>query len=143
MSPLLRHRSALGFGFRLTCVATMVAFVAGSTANLSYGAFLITSSHILPVPTSTVESGNGTLDFILFTESSGGSGNSSGSFDGDNANTQMPTGSGNTTADESYITSFGEIRAFYRLNFPDGFGGSRLVYRPKLFARHQCLPGGR
>ncbi|MGH7176117.1 MAG: hypothetical protein ACREJC_01945 [Tepidisphaeraceae bacterium] len=80
----------------------------------------------MPVPVGTVGSGNGTLDYIFLTESAGGSTNSSGLFNGDNANTDMPTGNGHTTANESYITSFGEIRAFYRLNFPDGLGGSTV-----------------
>src|SRR3954470_18363896 len=74
---------------------------------------MISSANISPVPVGTVGSGNGTLDFILFTESAGGTTNSSGSFNGDNANTDMPTGSGHTTADESFITSIGEVRNFF------------------------------
>jgi hypothetical protein len=89
-------------------------------------AALITSTNIIPVPTGTVGSGNGTLDFIFLTESSGGSQNSSGPFNGDDANTQMPTGTGNTTSNESFITSIGEIRSFYVLNFPNGSGGSTV-----------------
>jgi hypothetical protein len=73
-----------------------------------------------------VGSGNGTLDFILLTESAGGSQNNAGAFNGDNANTQMPTGSGNTTANESFITSIGELRQFFILNFPNGSGGSTV-----------------
>ncbi|MBC8106819.1 MAG: PEP-CTERM sorting domain-containing protein [Anaerolineae bacterium] len=80
----------------------------------------------MPVPVGTVGSGNGTLDFLFFTESNGGAGNSSGPFNGDNANTQMPTGNGNTTSNESFITSIGELRAFYILNFPNGSGGSTV-----------------
>src|SRR2546429_617288 len=80
--------------------------------GLTARAAVITSADIIPVPVGTVGSGNGTLDFILLTESSGGSTNVSGSFNGDNANTQMPTGNGNTTANESFITSIGEIRSF-------------------------------
>jgi hypothetical protein len=102
------------------------AIAAASLSVGSVGAAVITTSNIVPVPTGTVGSGNGTLDFILLTESSGGTQNSSGSFNGDNANTQMPTGSGNTTSNESFITSMGELRSFYRLNFPDGSGGSTV-----------------
>src|SRR4051812_26075403 len=87
---------------------------------------IITSTNVVPVPVGTVGSGNGTLDFLLLTESSGGSTNSSGSFNGDNSNTDLPTGNGHTTASGSFITSFGEIRSFYRLNFPDGSGGSTV-----------------
>src|SRR3954468_2978548 len=89
-------------------------------------AAVITSGNIIPVPIGTVGSGNGTLDFILLTESSGGSQNSAGLFNGDNANTQMPTGSGNPTANESFITSIGELRSFFVLNFPNGSGGSTV-----------------
>ena len=104
-----------------TAVASLLA-IAASPAS----AALITDPDIVPIPDHATGSGNGTLDLILFTESSGGAGNSAGSFNGDNANTQMPTGSGQTTANESYITSMGEIRDFYRLNFPDGMGGSTV-----------------
>jgi hypothetical protein len=79
---------------------------------------LITSQDIIPLTGHYTGSGNGTLNLILFTESAGGSGNSAGSFNGDNACTDMPTGSSKTTASESYITSIGELRQFYALNFP-------------------------
>ncbi len=90
------------------------------------GAALITNSDIFGLDGTAVGSGNGTLDFILFTESSGGSTNASGPFNGDNANTAMPTGGGNTTASVTFMTSIGELRDFYRLNFPDGMGGSTV-----------------
>jgi len=89
-------------------------------------AALITNSDIFGLDGTTIGSGNGTLDFILFTESSGGSTNSSGPFNGDNANTAMPTGGGDTTASVTIMTSFGELRDFYRVNFPDGQGGSTV-----------------
>lgn len=87
---------------------------------------IITDSDIVATDNNTVGSGNGTLDFLFFTESAGGSGNSSGGFDGDNANTDMPTGAGSTAAVESFITSIDELRDFYILNFPDGGGGSLI-----------------
>src|SRR5262245_4801441 len=105
-------------------VAALAAVLGGIGAAAHAG--LITSNQIVPVPVGMVGSGNGTLDFILLTESSGGSQNNQGSFNGDNANTQMPTGSGNTTANESFITSIGELRAFFILNFPNGSGGSTV-----------------
>lgn len=73
-----------------------------------------------------VGSGNGTLDLLLFTESAGGANNEYNGFDGDNANTDMPTG-GTSTADEAFITSIGEIRDYYVLQFPDGGGGSTVT----------------
>src|SRR5262245_7152756 len=76
----------------------------GTTASAT---MILTDSSVIQIPENAVGSGNGTLDFILFTESSGGTGNSSGSFNGDNANTHLPTGSGHTTANESFVTSIG------------------------------------
>ncbi len=93
------------------------------------GAVVIDSSYIITLSGSEIGSGNGTLDLLLFTESAGGAGNIGGplnSFNGDNANTGMPTGNGNTTALESYITSIGDLRDYYILNFPDGNGGSTV-----------------
>jgi hypothetical protein len=95
-------------------------------ACASAPAAVITSADIVTVPKGTIGSGNGTLDLILLTESAGGATNSSGGFNGDNANTHLPTGVGATGAEESYITSFGELRDFFRLNFPDGSGGSTV-----------------
>jgi len=101
-----------------------VALLACAAGPLHAG--VITSSDILAVPKGTVGSGNGTLDYILFTSSQGGAGNSDGSFNGDDANTDLPSGNGKTTADESFITSIGELRSFYILNFPNGSGGSTV-----------------
>ena len=75
--------------------------------------------------TPTTGSGVGTLDLILFSFSNGGAFNSAGTFNGDNANTDLPSG-GTSTASESYITSFGDLRNFYRFQFPDGSGGSTV-----------------
>lgn len=106
------------------CVVGFVAVCAGG-ATVSNAA-PITSSDIYAVPTGIVGSGNGTLDFLMLTESAGGATNDEGLFNGDNANTEMPKGNGQLTSNESFITSFGEIRDFYKLNFPDGLGGSTI-----------------
>ena len=79
----------------------------------------ITDLDILPTWAGLVPSGNGTLDLILF-GSAGGAGvteNAKAGFDGDDANTDIASGGGSSMS-ESYITSIGELRAFYRLNFP-------------------------
>src|SRR5262245_47718058 len=104
------------------CLAAGVVLSA-ATASLHAA---ITNSDFYPQSNAMVGSGNGTLDFILLTESAGGSNNSGGGFNGDDANTKMPTGSGHTTASTTFITSFGLIRSYYRLNFPDGLGGSTV-----------------
>ena len=74
-------------------------------------------------------SGQGTLDLLLFTFSAGGSLNTQGSFNGDDANTDFSNGGGPTADNinsESYITSFGDLQNFYKLEFPDGLGGTTV-----------------
>jgi hypothetical protein len=46
--------------------------------------------------------------------------NNDGAFDGDNANNTLPQGGGADTMSfvESYVTTAGELKAFYNLNFP-------------------------
>lgn len=104
-----------------------VAVSAAVCALISGAAFggTITDSDIQPLPFQAVGAGLGTLDFILFASAAGGSGNTTGAFNGDNSNTDMPTGN-TSLANESYITSIGELRDFYRLQFPDGMGGSTV-----------------
>ncbi len=108
----------------------LCALAFGTTAPLTAG--IITDADIVATIGNEVGSGNGTLDLILLTESAGGSTNSSGGFNGDNAYTGMPTGSKLGDASGTYVTSFGDIRDFYRLTFPDGEGGS-LVKQMVLF----------
>src|SRR5688572_25487995 len=121
-TPMLRAPlTGLGRGQCALAAAAILALAATAVP-----ASIITSGDIVTVPKGTVGSGNGTLDFVFLTESAGGSTNSSPTFDGDNANTDMPKGSGNTTGNESYVTSFGELRDFFVLNFPDGSGGSTV-----------------
>ena len=88
----------------------------------------INAGDITPTLNNEVQSGNGLLDYILFLEAGGVgvAGNTAGSFNGDNANTDLPTGSGTTAFDECFATSIGELRDFYILNFPDGQGGSTI-----------------
>jgi hypothetical protein len=87
-----------------------------ATARAGY----ITNDDIYPLDGNYTGSGNGTLDFILLTESAGGSGNfdNASGFDADDSNTNMPSGVTGGTATESFITSMGELRDFYTLNFP-------------------------
>jgi hypothetical protein len=79
----------------------------------------ITTSEMHPIPSGTTGSGNGTLDLRLMTFSGSEVDNSSGSFDGDNAMTALPQGSGADIESyaESYVTTAGELQAYYNLNF--------------------------
>lgn len=99
------------------------AFGLASSACL---AGTITSGDIVPLPGQQVQSGLGTLDWVLFSSSAGNSGNVIGALNADNSNTDMPTGNVKTTANESYITSIGELRAYYLQQFADGSGGSTV-----------------
>jgi hypothetical protein len=122
-SAAARARRVIGeCGVIAVCGAALSLFALPQCA----GAALITSADIFPTTGHEVGSGNGTLDFILMTESNGGAGNHAGSFNGDDANTALPTGAGRPTANATFITSMGELRSFYRLNFPDGSGGSTV-----------------
>jgi hypothetical protein len=104
------------------CVPRIRAMAIGGLALLLGGvasAAPITSSEIHPIPAGTAGSGNGTLDLRLMTFSGSEVGNSSGSFNGDNANTSLPQGGGADieSFSESYVTTAGELQAYYNLNF--------------------------
>ena len=110
-------------------VAVAISFF--GVISSSHAMYMITDADIFVAEGHVTHSGNGTLDLILLTESMGGIENiykigGTTVFDGDDGNSDMPTGSGKTTSNESYMTSIGEIRDFYRLNFSDGLGGSTV-----------------
>ena len=114
-----------------------VAFVLGLAMALVMVAspcdavYIITDDDFLTLGDNQIGSGNGTLDYVFFLEAGGGgiadNTKPAITFDGDDANTDMPTGGPTDTAQESFVTSIGEIRDFYELNFPDGMGGSTVV----------------
>jgi hypothetical protein len=83
---------------------------------------VITSGDIYATTPNELQAGNGLLDLILFDGSTSGQENydAGSGLDIDDANTDMPTG-GEDTAVESYITSIGELRAFYLLNFDEPY----------------------
>jgi hypothetical protein len=91
---------------------------------LSFSAVAIdlTTSNIVAIPLHVVGSGNGTLDLRMFTYSGSEVANTVGSFNGDNGNTDLAHGG---TLDrlewaESYVTTAGDLKNYYRLNFPTG-----------------------
>jgi len=118
----------------------LLALVVGLAAGALIGASpcpavsLITDADIIPTTGNEVQSGNGTLDYIFFWEGGGVgvSENAADGFDGDDANRDMPNGSQNVSVSESFVTSIGELREFYTLNFPDGMCGS-TCHRMGLF----------
>ncbi len=120
----------------------VVLFAVLALAISSANAAVITDDDIVEIPEHIIQSGHGHIDLLLFGYANGAGVNNNQYkvgpnvlFDGDDANSDMPVGTGNPTgasASESYITSSGEFRAFYTLNFPDGNGGS-LVSEIVLF----------
>ena len=92
----------------------------------------ITDNDIVMTPEKLVGSGNGTLDMLLLHDAVAGSSNESGDFNADDAFIRMPKGNSSDDACASYITSIGEIRQFYILNFSDNEGGS-IVEELQIF----------
>lgn len=115
----------------LHIIARTIAVVIGFSmfTITSVQAVSINGDDIVAITGNEVGSGSGTLDFILFTAPNGGgvNENEAGAFDGDNANTMIPTGSV-TSADLYFISSMGELQSFYDLNF-----GANVVSEIALF----------
>jgi hypothetical protein len=86
----------------------------------SASAATIGPNEIIPIPQTTVGSGNGTLDVRMFTFSGSEIDNQAGTFNGDNGNNALPQGGGADTMSfvESYVTTGADLKAFYLLNFP-------------------------
>ena len=80
----------------------------------------IQTADIVAIPPHLTGSGNGTLDLRMFTFSGSEIPNTAGSFNGDNGNNTLPQGGGADTSSfvESYVTTAGELKAYYNLNFP-------------------------
>lgn len=106
-----------------------LALTLAALAGVGGQAGEITSADIVAIPQSVTASGNGTLDLRMFTFSGSEIANSSGTFNGDNGNNSLPQGGG---ADvdwfvESYVTTAGEVKAFYNLNFSPPGGIFEMV----------------
>ena len=85
-------------------------------------ASIIQTADIVAIPEHVTGSGNGTLDLRMFTFSGSEIPNTAGLFNGDNGNNALPQGGGADTSlfAESYVTTAGELKAYYDLNFPPG-----------------------
>ena len=94
------------------------------------GATTITPNEIVAIPSGVTGSGNGTLDLRMATFSGSEIQNSSGSFNFDNGNNMLPQGGGADVVsfEESYVTTAGELQAYYALNFgATAASGTQLV----------------
>jgi hypothetical protein len=107
---------------RLFCAALTAAALAVPSAH----AVVITSGGVVALPGGILPSGNGSLDLRMLTFQGGEvpNTNNSPAFNADNGNNTLPNNNGQSTFAESYFTTIGEIQDYYKLNFPDGMGGS-------------------
>ena len=93
--------------------------IAAGLADTCARAATITTAEIVPIPLHVVGSGNGTLDLRMFTYSGSEIQNTAGSFNGDNGNNTLPQGGGAdiNVFNESYVTTAGDLKAYFNLNF--------------------------
>lgn len=106
----------------MKCSFVAVLIVALALAAQTGLAGVITTADIVAIPQHVTGSGNGTLDLRMFTYSGSEIKNASGAFNGDNGNNTLPQGGGADTNvfAESYVTTAGELKAYYNLNFAPG-----------------------
>src|SRR5580765_139261 len=111
----------------LICQFTTVAAIVGSVCAEAGD---ITGSNIFAIPQHLVGSGNGTLDLRMFTFSGSEIQNTAGSFNGDNGNNTLPQGGGADTMSfiESYVTTAGDLKNYYNLNFASNSITELVIY---------------
>ncbi|MCC6680627.1 MAG: PEP-CTERM sorting domain-containing protein [Phycisphaeraceae bacterium] len=102
-------------------MAAMILATAGMATSPARAA-VIGTADIVAIPQGVTGSGNGTLDLRMFTYSGSEIQNTSGAFNGDNGNNTLPHAGGADTASfaESYVTTAGDLKAYYNLNFAPG-----------------------
>lgn len=90
---------------------------------LSAQAVIISTNDIFLIPDNATGSGNGTLDYRLFTFSGSEVKNADpqNTYNYDNANSELPNAGGADIASfqESFLTSGADLKSFYLLNFPN------------------------
>ena len=119
----------IAFWIRLVYVALV------SNCTVFIHADIITDDDIRPAIPNSITSGNETLDLQMFAFSGGSVENSSGLFDGDDGNRELPHGGGADIGSfaESYVTTAGKLKDFYRLNFPSGGPNGSTITELALF----------
>jgi hypothetical protein len=105
------------------CILTVI--VSAGVPSACFGT-LIGSGDVVAIPSGVNGSGNGTLDLRMFTFSGSEIDNESGAFNGDNGNNTLPHNNSAATFAESYVTTAGKVQDYYKLNFPNGSGGSTV-----------------
>jgi len=101
--------------FRIFLLIVLSMVTVSSASNIQ-------TADIVAIPSHLTGSGNGTLNLRMFTYSGSEIHNAAGLFNGDNANNTLPQGGGEDIHlfDESYVTTAGELKAYYNLNFQTG-----------------------
>ncbi|MCX7424764.1 MAG: PEP-CTERM sorting domain-containing protein [Planctomycetia bacterium] len=103
----------------MKCLFLAVLIAALAFVPQTTHAEMISTADIVATPKGLVGSGNGALDLRMFTYSGSEIENTAGAFNGDNGNNTLPQGGGTDTHSfvESYVTTAGELKAYYNLNF--------------------------
>ena len=103
-------------------VSGLWVVLAGGLIGLPAWGSSIQSADIVAIPRHVTGCGNGTLDLRLLTYSGSEIRNAAGSFNGDDGNDTLTQGGGANTGSfaESYVTTAGELKAYYDLNFAPG-----------------------
>ncbi len=93
-----------------------------AASGLVYAETISTSTYLFQSLDNLALNGTGLGNYnvILFENAGGGSGNDGGSVNVDNANTLLPTGSTSTSGSLYWMTSVGDLRAFYDQQFGSG-----------------------
>ena len=131
------------FKFKLFVMKTLsvyLAFFIGTALLVPVAhSSLITSDDIFAIPKGVTGSGNGGLDLIMFVDAGGGGVadneyySSPGhvlEFNGDDANNDLPSGQQGDSMmyADSYVTTAGEITAFYDLTFGIGIIDEIVIF---------------
>lgn len=115
----VRIRNGPRVGAAIVVLLLFLLCIAADKAHAS----VIETSDIVALSTGMTGSGNGTLDLRMFTFSGSEVKNTCGTLNFDNANNTLPSGLGSADTgsfSESYVTTAGELKAYYNLNFPAG-----------------------
>lgn len=123
-------------GYMRSCASVFKSSLAIACAlgiTVQVQASIITDSEIIGTPKASdlgTGSGNGTLDLRLMTFSGSEIDNDGAGFDFDNGNNTLPQGGGADTSSfvESYVTTAGDLKAYYDLNFPVGSIDELVVF---------------
>ena len=120
----MTNRTTLPLGLIVAAMFLPTTMRFADATTITNGSYKFESLDSAPSGT-----GLGNYNVILFAPSSGGSGNAGGSVNVDDSNTRLPTGNVSSSDALFWLTSIGDLRAFYDLQF----GGAANVNNIVLF----------